>query len=134
MSEVARTVHDLMSSAAMVKDLYTARGTHEGCGQCCGRFLPLFPHEAVRLRHVARDVAPRPEQPGVIDMNCPFLTDGDMCAVYDDRPTICRVYDCSEHARKGAAFAAELAHGGLEPGMEIYDMREIAGSRERESR
>lgn len=115
-------IHDMLANGYEVKDLFTSRGSHEGCGECCGRFLPLFPHEVVRLRHAAMGIELRPEQPGTIDMNCPLLDGDGMCMVYEARPEICRVYDCSRHKAEGAIFAIDSA---LQPGMAIYDMRMV---------
>ena len=28
---------------------------------------------------------------------CPFLGEGDLCDVYDDRPTSCRAFECTRH-------------------------------------
>lgn len=125
MSAVARAVHEALSQVQEVRDLYTARGTHEGCGQCCGRFMPLFPHEAVVLRNAARELEIRPEKPGEVDLTCPLLDGSGRCMAYDKRPTICRAYDCSEHVRGGISFALRMQQMGLEPNMRVYDMREV---------
>ena len=122
---VAEALHDALSQTQGVTDFYSARGTHEGCGQCCGRFLPLFPHEAVELRNIAKKVRVRPEAEGTVDMNCPLLDGSNNCMAYERRPTICRAYDCSRHAAEGMAFAMRAADMGLQPGMMIYDMREV---------
>lgn len=122
---VAEALHDALSQTQCVTDFYSARGTHEGCGQCCGRFLPLFPHEAVELRNIAKKVRVRPEEEGSVDMNCPLLDESNNCMVYERRPTICRAYDCSRHAAEGMAFAMSAADMGLQPGMTVYDMREV---------
>ena len=122
---MAEMVHEALSQTQGVTDFYTARGTHEGCGQCCGRFLPLFPHEVVELRHLAKRTGVRPEVDGAVDMNCPLLGEDMRCMAYESRPTICRAYDCSRHAAEGMAFAMSAADMGLEPGMTVYDMREV---------
>lgn len=121
----AWAVLDTLADGFEVTDHFTGRGTHVGCGECCGRFLPLFPHEVVMLRNASRCLRLRPEQPGVVDMNCPFLDEFDCCMVYGKRPTICRVYDCSKHKAEGVGFAMRATTMGLEPGMRVYDMREV---------
>lgn len=120
---VARDIHDMFSAQAEVADLYTARGTHDGCGECCSRFLPLTRFEVRRmasLRDMARE---RVEFDGtVIDLTCPFLVDR-RCAVYGKRPIICRVYDCAHHAAYGPQSAVERMP--LEFSYEMYDMWEV---------
>ena len=122
---VARAVHEALSATQGVTDHYTARGTHEGCGECCGRFLPLLPHEAIELRRAARGLEIRPEPPDAVDMRCPFLDGANNCMVYERRPTICRVYDCSRHVSDEAALMRDMVRAGMRPGMEVYDMREV---------
>ena len=125
MEAIADAVHAALLETQRVSDLYTARGTHEGCGECCGRFLPLFAHEVIELRHAARKLEIEPEQPGTVDMRCPFLDGSNMCMVYDVRPTICRAYDCSKHAANGLWAIVEAMRMGMQPGMQVYDMREV---------
>ena len=95
----------LLMREQVITDMFTMRGTHEGCGECCSRFLPLTAFEADRLRAL-RDDAVHVFEEGTIDLTCPFLDDDRRCAIYDSRPLICRAYDCSEHARYGAFAAA----------------------------
>ena len=102
-----------LATVQRVTDLHTARGSHEGCGECCGRFLP------VTLRAYVADhgIRLRPEA-GRIDLTCPLLTEDRMCAAYPVRPAICRVYDCAEHARG----VVRVPPGA--PSMRVRDMRE----------
>lgn len=119
-AELARGLHDALCAEAVCADNFTARGTHDGCGECCSRFLPLTAGEAAVLRLNGAKARPEPE--GALDMTCPFLTDEKRCAVYEVRPAICRAYDCARHVRGGAlAMAMELPRGNYE----IYDMREV---------
>ena len=123
----ARQLHDALAQVAEITDNYTARGSHDGCGECCGRFLPMFPWEAVVVRSAARKVDVRPED-GPLDLTCPLLTADRRCAVYGSRPTVCRAFDCQRLSGAGCLEAARhgLEHGMM-PGMEIYDMREVIG-------
>ena len=105
-----------------VTDYHTRRGTREGCGQCCSRFLPMSPAEAATVRLAARRVDVRPEPSGTVDLMCPLLTDGGMCAIYDVRPAICRAYDCAAHARRD--YTPFLEHG-IDAGWRVYDVREL---------
>jgi hypothetical protein len=125
MEAIADAVHAALLETQRVSDLYTARGTHEGCGECCGRFLPLFAHEAVALRYAARNLEIPPEPPNAVDMRCPLLGADNRCMAYDARPTVCRVYDCAKHAADPLAMMRDAERGGMRPGMEIYDMREV---------
>lgn len=114
-------VHAMLSEGAKVKDMLAERGTHEGCGECCSRFLPLSARERIRLR-LYRGKA-RPEPPDAIDLTCPFLTADKRCAVYEARPSVCREYSCAEHVRDGAlGIAARMALGDA---YEMTDMREV---------
>lgn len=116
----AEAAQAALMATQRVTDLHTARGSHEGCGQCCSRFLPVTAGEVAALRaYVAsRGIALRPEGPGTLDLTCPLLTADRMCAAYDVRPSICRVYDCAEHAR-GVVRLPPSA-----PAMRVRDLRE----------
>lgn len=108
-----------LMSVQRVTDLHTARGSHEGCGECCSRFLPVTPAEVAVLRSYVADhvIRLRPEA-GRIDLTCPLLTADRMCAAYPVRPAICRVYDCAEHARG----VVRVPPGA--PSMRVRDLRE----------
>lgn len=103
-----------------VTGLHTARGSHEGCGECCSRFLPMTAAEvaAIRAYVASRGIRLRPEAPGLLDLTCPLLTADRMCAAYPVRPAICRVYDCAEHARG----VVRVPPGA--PSMRVRDLRE----------
>ena len=104
-----------------VTDYITERGTHEGCGQCCSRFLPLSPAEAAAVRLAGRGKA-RPERPETVDLTCPLLTEDLTCSIYEIRPAICRAYDCSAHkAHDLTPFFVE----GVSPDWRVYDVREL---------
>ena len=104
-----------------VTDLY--RGECKGCGQCCSRMLPMTVLDMVRLKGYveAHGIEMRPEKPGCIDLTCPFLGDDRLCAVYDARPEICRVYRCDKH--KSGELLREFPEN-LEGAMTM-DIREI---------
>lgn len=93
-----------------------------GCGECCGRFLPLTPADKVRLAAYVRShgIKPHPEPRGIVDLTCPYLNRKRECMVYEARPEICRGYSCHLHATgklkpwKGLLSAVEA------------DMREFA--------
>ena len=117
---LARGLHEALCSGALCADNFTSRGTHDGCGECCSRFLPLTAGEAAVLRLNGAKARPEPE--GALDLTCPFLTEERRCAVYGVRPAGCRAYDCSVHARDGAAaIAAAMPRGSYE----MHDMREV---------
>ena len=108
----AMVVHAIESATQEVKDLYTRRGGHEGCGECCGRFLPLDAAEAVTLRVAARELGVRPhDDTDVVNMMCPFLDELRRCMVYERRPEICRAYNCAEHARRDFSGMRREIHG-----------------------
>lgn len=116
----AEAAQAALMAAQRPVDLHTARGSHECCGECCGRFLPVTAAEVAVLRAytAAHGIRLRPEAPGTLDLTCPLLTEDRMCAAYDVRPAICRVYDCAEHAR-GVVRLPPSA-----PAIRVRDLRE----------
>lgn len=111
-----------------VRDLYTGRGSCYGCGECCGRFIPLSAFDVERLRSFAERNEVATEPMATIDgdsmtirinLNCPFLVDG-LCSVYEARPEICREYRCDLHRNGSMRVPFGVA------GMEVRDMREVA--------
>lgn len=95
-----KLLHAELGKMNPVKDLFTGRGSHLGCGECCSRMLPMTEGElrAIRKAVAERGIELRPEQ-AEIDFLCPLLSDDMTCMAYDARPLICRLYDCSEHSR-----------------------------------
>lgn len=88
----------LAASAANVVDIRSERGGCEGCGECCGRVLPLSAFDVARLRaYVERNrVEPSPETwidgDGLkVNMMCPFLDEDGRCMVYDARPEMSEI-------------------------------------------
>lgn len=77
------------------KDLYTARGSCVGCGECCSRILPITIVEKIVLKELASHIEPRPAE-GDIDLTCPFLSEENTCRIYDKRPYICRTFRCDK--------------------------------------
>lgn len=76
------------------------RADCRGCGECCGRFLPLTLADKVRLTAYVRShgIKPRMMLRGIVDLTCPYLSGERECMVYEARPEICRGYSCSKHA------------------------------------
>lgn len=111
-------------------DLYTERGRCRGCGECCGRYLPLSLADRLRLHSyvVAHGVRPHPER-GAVDLTCPYLTDGLDCAVYPARPAICRAYRCDRAAKRDfAGLAGDPAFQMGEAYEPAADLRRFAES------
>lgn len=89
-----------------------------GCSGCCQQTLSLFPVELARLkpavlaldaetRELLRDrVGPAGQPPAESERPCPLLVD-DRCAVYDDRPTICRSHGAPVRFRRTPDGPAE---------------------------
>ena len=115
----------MLMEAQEVADLYTGRGDCRGCGECCGRFLPLSSIDVRRLRRYMRQhgIEPRPEKPGTLDLTCPLLGESGECMAYEARPDICRSYRCDEHKR------GEIGPPPLWWCMEVTDMREALDER-----
>lgn len=64
-----------------------------------------------------------------IDLTCPYLTDGKLCAVYDARPDICRVYRCDIHAK--GIHTPHLLLMNHHP-YSIQDLREVIDDEEKD--
>lgn len=77
---------------------FTKNGKCSKCGNCCSALLPLKSSEIAALRRLIKKRGIKPhEQPKVVvavDLTCPFLTDDNLCSIYDERPFICRVFKC----------------------------------------
>lgn len=102
------------------------RADCRGCGECCGRFLPLTPADKVRLTAYVRShgIEPHPEPRGIVDLTCPYLNRERECMVYEARPEICRGYSCSKHA-SGALFVNTQLLKSLSTAADV-DMRLLA--------
>jgi Fe-S-cluster containining protein len=84
----------------------------EGCTDCCGpvpatreerRLNPEFLHTAADIIHVLQKGAASPVElgkaPRLADwaygagcLSCPYVIEHGGCAIYDDRPLLCRLY------------------------------------------
>lgn len=114
MEPTTRQVFDALSVGAVIHDLRTERGTCEGCGACCSRFLPLLPLEMVFLESEIRLSGGRVvHERGLYDMRCPFLDEENMCEIYGNRPGICAAYRCDHHARGDLSAVGALADGAV---------------------
>lgn len=118
----------LREMARPVVDNRTERGCCGGCGECCGRVLPLSVFDVARLKaYVERNgIEPSPgswiDGDGLtVNMMCPFLDEGRMCKVYEARPEICRVCRCDLH--KAGLVEAPYRIGS----MRVVDMRDVFG-------
>jgi hypothetical protein len=118
----ALALHEALKDTVEIKDLFTGRGTHEGCGECCSRFMPLTEGEVkvIRREIMLRGIKPRFAPKDVIDLTCPLLDEDKRCMIYDFRPCICRVYDCSKH-KNGTIPLPPL----IMKRAEIVDMRKV---------
>lgn len=114
-----------------VRNLLAEGTTCRGCGECCGRLLPLIPGEAEKIAAWAKSHGIRPHRPRggllVEDMMCPWLADDGTCSVYEARPLVCRAFRCDK-GRTGFTWRdifeigrAAKAAGAEEP--ELVDMR-----------
>lgn len=79
-----------LMQAAQVNNRYT--GDCRGCGECCGRLLPLSEKDIKRIKdYVSAHDIKKNESSG---FTCPYLTEEKACAIYPARPDICRAYRC----------------------------------------
>lgn len=78
---------------------FTKNGKCSKCGNCCTALLPLQESEVTRLKKLIKDRHLKPhKQPIVvqaIDLTCPFLSDDNLCQIYDERPLICKIFKCN---------------------------------------
>lgn len=82
----------------------TKNGKCSRCGQCCSNFIPLTPSEAKNLRELIKEdieVQIKTDDKGRVYMLCPFLlmspdSDETRCSIYENRPSICRIYQCNK--------------------------------------
>ncbi|MBQ9041461.1 MAG: YkgJ family cysteine cluster protein [Eggerthellaceae bacterium] len=114
-------LHRAIGQLNQPRDIFSGRGTHVGCGECCSRILPMTEQEANVLRKAVADrsIQLRPEM-AEIDFTCPLLSDDKTCMVYDVRPFICRTYSCTVHAAGGMPVKHPFHHK-----VEFVDMREV---------
>lgn len=88
----------------------TKDGQCSRCGQCCPSVVCVSREELERLAVLAKTVKPVidiPESGGpAVYARCPFLIQRKYfpayCQVYDDRPRVCRTFDCSRSNRENA--------------------------------
>ena len=114
--EVARKMSTGIAAQAFAKMLRDQPVTDmhredcRGCGECCGRFLPLTPADEIRLAAYVRShgIKPHPEPRSIVDLTCPYLNGKRECMVYEARPEICRGYSCSKHASGELLVDAQL--------------------------
>lgn len=120
MNNAEIALHEHLMVAQHVTVLYD--GDCRGCGECCSRYVPLNAADVIRLRGYVRKHGIEQRPPRVeIDLTCPYLTDDNMCAVYEARPMICRTYRCDRHAK--GDFSAYEGHETR--GCRMRDMREV---------
>lgn len=120
MNSAEIALHDHLVKTRHVTVLYD--GDCRGCGECCSRYIPLNAADVIRLRGFVKrhGIEQRPPRAD-IDLTCPYLTDGNTCAVYDARPMICRTYRCDRHAK--GDFSEYAGHETR--GCRMRDMREV---------
>lgn len=92
MGEASKTMKRLTPSN--VDRLMPAMRCDSDCGECCGVTL-VAQNEYQRVMDYADRHGIQPRAQGV---DCPWLHDG-RCAVYEARPTICRIYGHTPHCK-----------------------------------
>lgn len=119
----------IASERREVTDFISAGRRCRGCGECCGRFLPLLPGEAATIARWASAHGISPHRPRggtqAVDLMCPWLSDSCECMVYDVRPLVCRLFSCDKRPG-GFAFGDYIkmhaASGGIN--LTLHDMRD----------
>lgn len=115
------TVQELLTlSEEMAQGFHdhTKDGKCSGCGDCCGKWLPVTKKEIERIRRYIKENQ-IPVQNNADPTACPFRSEAEgKCLVYPVRPAICRDFRCDKPA-KNIPARAHLYHGKII----IYDMR-----------
>lgn len=82
---------------------FTVDGICSHCGNCCSYLIPVSEQELKVMKETADRIQFRPSLPegeNVIHLHCPFLyktaAEKQECAVYENRPAICRHFLCSQ--------------------------------------
>ena len=107
----------------------TNNGECSRCGQCCSNFIPLTEEERTRLRELVKgDVEVQIKQipDGRVMMLCPFLilnnaNNISRCSIYEDRPSICRIFKCDTKQRMSAKESEKYAITDLMKDIVHYD-------------
>lgn len=85
---------------------YTDNGKCTGCGECCGRILPLNDTEIKQIKRYVRrnNIKPcthnAPYAKLLFDMTCPFMDNhksNDKCSIYNVRPAVCKAFKCDSN-------------------------------------
>lgn len=74
---------------------FTKNGKCIKCGECCSNFLPLSLSEIETIRHFVSDHRITANNRRGI---CPFLNSKRICAIYNIRPLICKLFKCNQKA------------------------------------
>lgn len=97
---------------------FTDNGKCTQCGNCCSSLLPITDKEIKTIKHYIKRNSIKQQKHSIplvqpaLDLTCPFLNIGkkaEKCAIYEVRPAICRVFNCSEP--RGALKHKELYDG-----------------------
>lgn len=112
----------------------TNNGKCSRCGQCCSNFLPLTKDEIVHLRQLAKKedtIAQIKYIPdGRVMMLCPFLianneTETTRCSIYNDRPSVCRLYKCNKDRKVSAKESMKYRIVDMMKEIVEFDYRKI---------
>ena len=111
---------------------YTKDGECSGCGNCCGRILPISSKEIKRIKRyvekhgIKEQIRQYPTSTPIVDMQCPFRDEiGKRCTIYPVRPAICQDFRCDKPRKKIQANRA-MYDGKYNP----VDMRAVFYGRE----
>ena len=109
----------------------------EGCSACCRRHLTLFPVEAARMDRAiralpleTRSLLAQQREARVGGEACPLLV-GDRCAIYPERPLICRTHGAPLLIREEAGPRTDVCplnfSGGGQaiPGQSVLDLDQL---------
>lgn len=97
------------------------------CGNCCSNFLPLSKEELRIMKILAKK---ENKHPLIKDWysRCPFLNNNNKCDIYEDRPLICREYDCYKFENN--IYNEEIFKNINKDDYELVDLRKEIFNRE----
>lgn len=98
---------------------FTRNGKCSRCGECCSSILPVTQQELTAMRAAADKKNYHPWLPDMADLiylHCPFLMQLPVgCAIYEDRPAICRTFVCNKSGEENMKAYAKKANKTVKP-------------------
>lgn len=91
------------------------------CGKCCSNILPLSVEEIKNIKKIPNKKENKLLVDANWEMRCPFLNSSNKCDIYEERPLICREYDCSKFEQ--GLYSSEMMEEIKKNKYRVVDMR-----------